>query len=273
MSAPLVDVQGLCVEFRSGRGWMRAVDGVSFQIGAGEILGCVGESGSGKSATASALLGLLPRRVGRIPSGAIRFGDRDLTQLDEKGWLGLRGKEIALVPQDPMSALNPTMRIARHLHLAQRGLDRREASARAAQSLARMGFDDPDAALRAYPFQLSGGQRQRVLLAMALLAQPKLLIADEPTTALDVTVQAEILSLIETAAQADGMSVLFITHNLGVAWRICDRIMVMRAGQIVEAGSANQVLSTPRADYTRALIASVPGAAPPRTRLVAQGGA
>jgi ABC-type dipeptide/oligopeptide/nickel transport system ATPase component len=269
MSAPLLGVEGLCVEFQSGRTWMRAVDGVSFSIAPGEILGCVGESGSGKSATAAALLGLLPRRVGRVAAGAIRFAGRDLTRLREEDWLSLRGREIALVPQDPTSSLNPTMRIGRHMWLAQRGVDKRDSLAHAVRSLARMGFAEPDAALRAYPFQLSGGQRQRVLLAMALLARPKLLIADEPTTALDVTVQAEILALIETMAREDGLSVLFITHNLGVAWRLCDRIMVMRAGRIVEAGPTRDILTAPQADYTRALIAAVPGAAPPRTRLTA----
>jgi ABC-type dipeptide/oligopeptide/nickel transport system ATPase component len=267
MSAPLLDVEGLCVEFQSGRVWTRAVDGVSLSIAPGEILGCVGESGSGKSATASALLGLLPRRVGRVAAGAIRFGGRDLTGLSEENWLGLRGREIALVPQDPTASLNPTMRSGRHMWLAQRGTEKREAMARAVQSLARMGFAAPDVALRAYPFQLSGGQRQRALLAMALLARPKLLIADEPTTALDVTVQAEILALIETMAREDGLGVLFITHNLGVSWRLCDRLMVMRAGRVVEAGLTQDILSAPQADYTRALIAAVPGAAPPRTRL------
>ncbi|MDX2238705.1 MAG: ABC transporter ATP-binding protein [Hyphomonadaceae bacterium] len=267
MSAPLLQVADLRVAFRSGQSWSHAVDGVSFDIARGEILGCVGESGSGKSATATALLGLLPPRAARVSADALVFDGRDMTRLSEKEWLSLRGREVAFAPQDPMSALNPIMRIGRHMRLIQPRIAPREAHAAAASALQRMGFADPETILRAYPFQLSGGQRQRALLAMALLAKPKLLIADEPTTALDVTVQAQILDLIESTARADGLSVLFITHNLGVAQRLCDRLIVMRTGTIVESGATSEILSAPQHAYTRALLAALPGAAPPRTRL------
>jgi peptide/nickel transport system ATP-binding protein len=267
--APLLEVEDLRVAFHGAGERVEAVRGLSFALSAGEILGVVGESGSGKSATALALLGLLPKRVGALEARHVVFEGRDLTKLDEAQWNSLRGRRIALVPQDPMAALNPTLTIERQFWLIQRRTlaDRAAARAKARDMLARMGLPEPERMLASYPFQLSGGQRQRVLIAAALINGPALLIADEPTTALDVTVQAEILALIEREARERMLGVIFITHSLGVAWRLCDRILVMRAGAMVECGAARDVLGAPREAYTRALIAALPGASPPRTRL------
>lgn len=237
-----------------------AVKDVSLTLDAGEILCIVGESGSGKSMSANALMGLLPEGV-KPAAGAIHFGGRNLLELSETEMLKLRGGEIAMIFQEPLSALNPLMRIGDQIaevfeaHNLLTPGKRRE---RALELLAEVGLPDPKSTIRAYPFQLSGGQRQRVVIAMALALEPKILVADEPTTALDVTTQAQILKLIEELRVRRGMAVLFITHDFGVVADIADRVIVMQQGQVVEQGSADVVLLQPVHDYTRRLLDSIP---------------
>jgi peptide/nickel transport system permease protein len=265
---PVLAIEKLTVTF--GGAGRPAVDSISLNVARGEIAGIAGESGSGKSATALAILRLLPHRIGHIASGQIRLDGQDLAQLSERDMDKVRGRKLAYVPQEPMSALNPTLTIARQLTLGQRnhGLKSGPALQAAAAQLQAMGFPDPGRILASYPFQLSGGQRQRVLIAAAFLHDPLLLIADEPTTALDVSIQAEILDLLSARARERSTAVLLITHNLGVAWRYCDTLTVMRKGEIVERGDARAVLSSPAHAYTRGLIAALPGAGTPRRPLL-----
>jgi ABC-type glutathione transport system ATPase component len=232
-----LSVQGLSVN--------ALVRDVSFDIGAGERVGLIGESGSGKSLTALAIMGLLPDEL--RASGSVRLGGRELLGMSEKDLSRLRGDELAMVFQEPMTALNPAMRVGRQVTEPGRIHGRRH---RAAELLDAVGL--PDTA-RAYPHQLSGGQRQRVVLAMALANEPSLLICDEPTTALDVTVQAQILALIKTSLPADS-ALLFITHDLAVVASVCERVLVMLDGEIVEAGSVREVLTSPKHEYTRKLL-------------------
>jgi ABC-type glutathione transport system ATPase component len=232
-----LSVQGLSVN--------ELVRDVSFDIGAGERVGLIGESGSGKSLTALAIMGLLPDEL--RASGSVRLGGRELLGMSEKDLSRLRGDELAMVFQEPMTALNPAMRVGRQVTEPGRIHGRRH---RAAELLDAVGL--PDTA-RAYPHQLSGGQRQRVVLAMALANEPSLLICDEPTTALDVTVQAQILALIKTSLPADS-ALLFITHDLAVVASVCERVLVMLDGEIVEAGSVREVLTSPKHEYTRKLL-------------------
>lgn len=270
---PLLDVEDLHVAFRTPSETVEAVRGVSFAVPAAGVVAVVGESGSGKSATAAALMGLLPRN-GRISRGAIRFDGVNYAEADERTWRALRGRRIALVPQDPNAALNPTLPIGRQLAMLDHGSkDRAAQRARAMTLLRSVGFDAPDVILGRYPHEVSGGQRQRVLIAAALLNDPALIIADEPTTALDVSVQAEILELMREMVSAHRLALVFITHNLAVAAALADRILVMRRGEIVEAGDAKQVLSAPRSDYVRDLLAAAPSSGPPRARLAVSEGA
>lgn len=265
--SPLVDVENLHVSFGAGDGVVAAVRGVSFSLARSGVLAIVGESGSGKSATAAALMGLLPKS-GRITAGAIRFEGRDYARAEEAQWQEVRGRRIALIPQDPQGSLNPTLPIGRQLALLDHSsADATGRCARAEARLKDVGFDDPASILRRYPHQLSGGQRQRVLIAAALLNEPAFIIADEPTTALDVSVQAEILALLRQTIAQRGLALLFITHNLAVAAALADDIVVLRRGEMIEAGRAADVLRSPASAYVRDLLAAAPGVGAPRTRL------
>ena len=264
---PLLEVRDLAVEFATKRGVVRAVDGVSFDVRPGERLAIVGESGSGKSVLAMSLLQLVSY-PGRVTRGSACLDGQDLLALKGGALRAIRGSTVTMVFQDPMSALNPVMRIAdqilaplrRHL-----GLDSTSARAHAIDVLTRSGIPDAVHALDAYPHELSGGMRQRVLLAMALACRPRLLIADEPTTALDVTVQAQVVALLKEASDQQNMAVIFITHDMGLVARFADRVAVMYAGRIVEVGAARRVFADPEHPYTRALIASIPAMRGERT--------
>jgi len=258
---PVLEVRDLVVEFTTEDGPLRAVDGVSFSIGRGEIVGLVGESGAGKTLTSEALLGLIRCPPGRV-SGEVRFRGRNLLALEEPALARIRGKEIAMIFQNPGASLNPVFRVgdqlveAMALHLGDgRGVLRR----RAAQILTRVGI--PSAATRArdYPHQFSGGMAQRVMIGMGVACAPGLLIADEPTTALDVTIQAQVLSLIRRLAREMGMAVLLVSHDLGIVSQMCHRVIVMYAGRIVEEAAIATVFRAPAHPYTRALIACLPG--------------
>ena len=243
-----------------------AVDGVSFDLTAGKILCVVGESGSGKSMCAHALMGLLPDNITR-EAGEIEFDGQNLLTLDDDKWLGLRGRHIAMVFQEPMTALNPLMRIGdqiAEMFEAHGLLTSKERKQKAVGLLREVGLPDPKASMRAYPHQLSGGQRQRAMIAMALALEPAVLVADEPTTALDVTTQAQILKLIRDLQRRRNMAVMFITHDFGVVADIADRVVVLQHGKVVEQGTADDVLRRPQQPYTRALLAAVPTMQPPQ---------
>ena len=255
----LLAIRDLKVEFPAPGGWRAVVRGVSFSIAAGETLGLVGESGSGKSVTSLAILRLLPPQA-RI-SGEIEFDGQSLLTLEAEQLRQLRGSGIAMIFQEPMTALNPVMRVGdqvaeairTHKHVA-----RKDAWKRAIQSLNEVGIREPDRRARDYPHQLSGGMRQRVMIAMAIVNRPRLLIADEPTTALDVTIQAQILDLLDELRERYGLAVLFISHDLAVVSTISDRVAVMYGGQIVESGAAHEIFEHPVHPYTRGLLHSVP---------------
>jgi len=259
--APLLRVRNLVVEFDTDQGVIRAVDGVSFDLQAGETMGLVGESGCGKTVTGLALLGLVPSPPGRIVSGSIEFLGRDLTNLAEAELRKIRGSEISMIFQEPMTALNPVFRIGNQmmdvLRLHQ-GLTRRQAHSAAIEMLAKVGIPDPDQRVDDYPHQLSGGMRQRVMIAMALSCGPKLLVADEPTTALDVTTQAQVLELITKLQQEFGMAMILVTHDLGVVAETCQKAIVMYCGSIVENSPIEALFHTPRHPYTAGLLASIP---------------
>jgi oligopeptide/dipeptide ABC transporter ATP-binding protein len=265
---PLLAVDDLRVEFWTSRGTVYAVNGLSFDIAPGDTLAIVGESGCGKSVTALAILGLLSR-AGRITSGAAQFGGRDLLRLSDRAMRSIRGKEIAIIFQDPMTSLNPVLTVGRQIREALEthfDLDRKQAEQRAVDLLDRVGIPSARARLSDYPHQFSGGMRQRVMIAMALACKPKLLIADEPTTALDVTIQAQILDVLRELVSDQGTALILITHDLGVVAGMCDRVHVMYSGMFVETGSAEQVFETPRHPYTLGLLQSVPRLDSPRGR-------
>jgi microcin C transport system ATP-binding protein len=269
LNQPLLDVRDLSVAFGHGAGETLAVDRVSFAIGRGECVALVGESGSGKSVSALSVLKLLPYPTASHPSGAIRFKGRDLLTLPENEMRGIRGNDISIIFQEPMTSLNPLHTIEAQIGevlLLHRGLRGAAARARIVELLTQVGIPEPETRLGSYPHQLSGGQRQRVMIAMALANEPDLLIADEPTTALDVTVQAQILKLLTDIRARLGMSMLFITHDLGIVRRIADTVCVMNGGRIVEQGPVEQVFTAPAHPYTRALLAAEPkpDPAPPR---------
>ena len=257
---PLLRVRELTTEFRTEDRVVRAVDHVSFDLQKGELLGIVGESGSGKSATSLSILHLLPPQ-GRITHGSVELAGQNLLALPEPAMRGVRGARIAMIFQDPMTALNPYLRIGEQLvegailHL---GLGARAAKERARALLDRVRIPDAAARLESYPHELSGGMRQRVMIAMALLCDPELIIADEPTTALDVTVQAQILELLNELRRERGLSILLITHDLGVVASTCDRVLVMYAGRVVELAPAAELFARPLHPYTRALMQSLP---------------
>ncbi len=258
---PLLEVKDLAVAFDTDGGAVHAVNGVSYTLHEGETLGIVGESGSGKSVHVLAMLGLIPRPPGRITGGEVRFEDRDLLNLPERELRNVRGGEIGFVFQDPMSSLNPGMTVAAQIveplriHL---GLDRRAARARARELLDLVRIPNAGARLDQYPHEFSGGQRQRVMIAIGLACRPKLLIADEATTALDVTVQAEIVSLVQELKREIGMAIIWITHDLGVVAGISDTVQVMYAGRILERGPVDDLFSDPRNAYTLGLLRSLP---------------
>ena len=257
---PLLAVEDLRVQFRTGTGTVYAVNGISFEVAAGETLGIVGESGCGKSVTALALLGLLPR-AGRVKSGTARFDGQDLLQLNDRELRRLRGRQIAMIFQDPMTSLNPVLTIGRQLREGLEthfGMNKKEATKRAAELVDRVGIPNARARIRDYPHQFSGGMRQRAMIAMALACKPKLLIADEPTTALDVTIQAQILNLLRELVAEENAALILITHDLGVVAGMCERVNVMYAGMFMETGPAQQLYSCPRHPYTLGLLQSIP---------------
>ena len=257
----LLEVEDLVVEFATENGTARALDGVSFSLAPGEALGLVGESGCGKSVTALAILGLVPQPPGRIVSGRIRFAGHDLLGLSERALRRIRGGEIAMIFQEPMTALNPVFTIASQMTEVLRrhaGLSRRQARRSAIDWLGRVGIPTPEKRIDDYPHQLSGGMRQRVMIAMALSCEPKLLIADEPTTALDVTIQAQVLDEVVKLSRELGTALLLITHDLGVVAETCQRACVMYCGRIVEQAPVEALFAHPAHPYTHGLLASVP---------------
>ena len=259
-SEPLLSVENLRVRFWTQRGTVHAVNGISFEIAPGETLGIVGESGCGKSVTSLALLGILPR-AGRVARGKAVFEGRDLLALSDKELRGIRGREIAMIFQDPMSSLNPVLTIGRQIREALQthfDLDRREADKRAVELLDQVGIPTANARLRDYPHQFSGGMRQRAMIAMALACDPRLLIADEPTTALDVTIQAQILDLMQRLQQETGTAVILITHDLGVVAEVADEVVVMYAGRVVEQAPVRTLFDEPQHPYTIGLLGSIP---------------
>jgi oligopeptide transport system ATP-binding protein len=257
---PLLSVEGLHVRFETRRGTVHAVNGISFDIARGETLGIVGESGCGKSVTSLAILGLLARN-GRVESGSAVFEGTDLIRQSDRALRRVRGREVAMIFQDPMTSLNPVLTIGRQIREALEthfDMDRKEAQARAAEALDRVGIPSAKARLKDYPHQFSGGMRQRAMIAMALACKPKLLIADEPTTALDVTIQAQILDLLRALVAEENSALILITHDLGVVAGMCERVNVMYGGMFMETGSAEQLFGSPRHPYTLGLLQSVP---------------
>ena len=264
---PLLEIRDLHTEFRTGAGVVRAVDGVSYTVDPGETVAVVGESGSGKSVTAMSVLRLIPNPPGRITGGEVWFDGRDLLKLSEEEMRQVRGGDIGMIFQEPMTSLNPVLSIERQITETleeHRGSSPEAAHARALELLGLVGISDPERRLRQYPHQLSGGMRQRVMIAIALACEPKLIIADEPTTALDVTIQAQILELMQSLTKRLGVALIIITHNLGVVARYAQRVNVMYAGRIVESGRAGALYHTPRHPYTIALLRSVPRLDRPR---------
>ncbi len=258
---PVLEVEELAVTFtRRGEQPVRAVDGVSFAVAPGETVGLVGESGCGKSVTSLAVMGLLPRR-GVSVGGSVRLDGQELLGADDRMLRRLRGADMAMVFQDPLSSLNPTVPIGTQVTevlLEHRDMDRKQAAREAVELLDKVGIPDPDRRLKEYPHQLSGGMRQRALIAMALACSPRLLIADEPTTALDVTIQAQIVDLVRQLKENIGMAIIWITHDLGVLAGMAERVIVMYAGQIMEEGTVKDVYANPRNPYTIGLLQSIP---------------
>jgi len=257
----LLVINDLGVEFRTPAGVIQAVNGISYSVAAGEIIAIVGESGSGKSVSARAVLGLVPDPPGKIVSGEILFDGADLLGLDDRAIRKIRGQDISMIFQEPMTSLNPVLSIGFQLTEAMRlhlGLSRGEADERAIELLKMVGISDPAGRLKQYPHLLSGGMRQRVMIAMALSCKPKLILADEPTTALDVTIQAQVLDLMQDLCQKMGVALVIITHNLSIVARYAQHVNVMYAGKIVEKGSASAIYGQPSHPYTVGLLNSVP---------------
>ena len=259
--ATLLEIEGLKTQFFTSAGTVKAVDGVSYTVEQGETVAVVGESGCGKSVTALSILRLIPWPPGRIIDGHIRFDNKDLLSLDEESMREIRGRDIGMIFQEPMTSLNPVLSIGlqltetlvTHLEITQEAAERR-----AVELLEMVGISEPNRRLKQYPHHLSGGMRQRVMIAMALSCEPKLIIADEPTTALDVTIQAQILELMKDLTRKLNVAMIIITHNLGVVARYADRVNVMYAGKIIESGSANDIYHDPKHPYTLALLKSIP---------------
>ena len=257
---PLLEVENLQVHFRTPTGINRAVDGVSFHVDPGETLAIVGESGCGKSVTSMSMMRLIPEPPGKI-AGSIRLEGRDILALSDREMRALRGNDISMILQEPMTSLNPVLTVGRQIGETLRlhqGLDQAQAEARAVEMLTLVGIPEPARRVREYPHQLSGGMRQRVMIAMALACNPKLLIADEPTTALDVTIQAQILKLMLELKQRVGAAIILITHDLGVVAEVAERVMVMYAGRKVEEAPVKQLFRSPRHPYTQGLLGALP---------------
>ncbi|GHG35832.1 ABC transporter ATP-binding protein [Paracoccus aerius] len=261
MTQPVLDIRNLKVDFMTRRGVAHVLDDVSFTVAPGELLAIVGESGCGKSMTALSVLGLVPTPPGKVVGGSILFQGRDLAQLRRSDMRKIRGGDIAMIFQEPMTSLNPVFtcgeQIAEAVRLHQ-NVSPGAAHARAVEMLRAVGIPEPELRANAYPHQLSGGMRQRVMIAMALSCQPRLLIADEPTTALDVTVQAQIFSLLDELRHKTGTAIVLITHDMGAVAEMADKVAVMYAGRIIEQGPADAVLDSPGHPYTRGLLASIP---------------
>ena len=260
-SEPLLEIKGLSVSFETDEGSVQALDAVDFEMGHGQTLGLVGESGCGKSVTALTIMRLLPKPIGCVTAGSILFQGEDLLKLSPDGIRKIRGNEIGMIFQEPMNALNPVMTIGDQLSevfLLHQEILAKEAWGKSIEMLKSVGIPAPESRVFEYPHQLSGGMRQRVVIAMALACKPKLVIADEPTTALDVTVQAQILELLQVLQRQQGSSILLITHDLGVIAESCDEVCVMYAGRVVERASTNELFANPRHAYTRGLLSSIP---------------
>ena len=259
--APLLEVKNLKTHFFTADGVVKAVDGISYEVAEGEVVGIVGESGCGKSVGAMSIMRLVASPPGRIVDGEVLFGGEDLVQMDEKEMRNIRGNNISMVFQEPMTSLNPVLTVGRQLTETlelHQNMNKSESRARASELLTMVGIPDSDTRLDDYPHQFSGGMRQRVMIAMALSCDPKLIIADEPTTALDVTIQAQILELMQDLARDLGTALIIITHNLGVVARYADRVIVMYAGKIVETSTAVEIYKNPLHPYTKGLLNSVP---------------
>lgn len=272
---PVLEVRNLQTTFDLGRALsVRAVDGVSFDVNAGETLAIVGESGSGKSVTSLSIMGLLPKDVGRVSAGSIKLHGREITQLSDKAMRDIRGKEIGMIFQEPMTSLNPVHTIGQQIAemvIRHEKLSHAKARARAIEMLDLVGIPEPKTRVDTYPHEMSGGMRQRAMIAMALACEPRILIADEPTTALDVTIQAQMLELMADLQEKLAMAIIFITHDLGVVAEIADRVVVMYAAQVVETASVEDIFRNPRMPYTAGLMNSIPrlGSSVNKTRLEA----
>jgi peptide/nickel transport system ATP-binding protein len=260
MADALLEISGFQLYFHTDKGVVKAVDGIDLSVHEGEVVGLVGESGCGKSVTSLSVMGLIPQPPGRIAGGSIRLAGKELTGLSRKEWQRIRGNEIAMIFQEPMTSLNPVFTIGNQMEEAirqHRKVSKTEARTRALQALKEVGITR-EGIVKEYPHQLSGGMRQRVMIAMAMVCHPKLLIADEPTTALDVTIQAQILDLMRRLNRETGTAILMITHDLGVVAEMCNRVVVMYAGQVVEEADVRTLFRDPRHPYTQGLIESIP---------------
>ncbi len=265
---PTLSVSDLSIEFARPTGLARVVDRVSIEVWPGEIVGVIGESGSGKTLTALSALRMLPKRA-KIAAGRIRLGETSILDQSERAMREIRGSRMALIPQDAMQSLNPTLRIGHQVGEPieiHRRATLREIAAAAVRLLTSVHISQPEARARQYPHQFSGGMQQRAMIAMGLALEPELLVADEPTTALDVTVQAQVLRLLREIRDTHGTSILFITHDLGVVAQLCDWVYVMRQGRVVEQGSVRRIFAAPQEDYTRMLLAATPSVHAPRSR-------
>ncbi|AQQ54803.1 ABC transporter ATP-binding protein [Planococcus lenghuensis] len=261
MSEPILSVNDLHVSFVRDKKEVKTVRGVEFTLNEGETLAIVGESGSGKSVTAKSIMGLLPKRNTRIPQGEILYAGRDLVKAPERDMQRIRGSEISMVFQDPMTSLNPTMKVGQQIMEGLReheSISKKDARAKAVEMLKLVGIPEAERRMDMYPHQFSGGMRQRVVIAMALVCKPKVLIADEPTTALDVTIQAQILELMQDLQQKTGTAIILITHDLGVVANMADKVAVMYAGEIVEQGTVDEIFYSPQHPYTLGLLKSMP---------------
>lgn len=261
MKKTLLSVKDLKTYFYLASGVAKAVDGVSFTLNQGETMGIVGESGSGKSVTSSSIIRLLPPRIGKIVSGEIHFDGKDVLQLSKKELLEFRGKDVAVIFQDPMTSLDPVFKIGYQMVemiCTHQNVSKKEAWNQAVEALKKVGIPQPEKRMESYPHELSGGMCQRVIIAMAICCKPKMIIADEPTTALDVTVQAQVLDLLRELQKEYGTSILLITHNLGVVWEMCDTVMVLYAGHTVEYATTEKLYTNPLHPYTWGLLDSMP---------------
>ena len=274
-SETLLEIKDLCVEFKTMAGTVHAVDHLSYTLHRGEKLGIVGESGSGKSVSSLAMMQLIPNPPGKVTGGQILYNGKDLVKLSEREMQKIRGNEISMIFQEPMTSLNPIIRcgkqIAESLRL-HRGMKKKEAMEEAIKMMQAVGIANPQARAYEYPHQMSGGMRQRVMIAMALACQPQILIADEPTTALDVTIQAQILELMQSLQEKLGMAIIMVTHDLGVIASMCDEIIVMYGGRVCERGTADAIFYSPAHEYTKGLLRSIPTKTNSKTRLVPIGG-